>query len=182
MPGGQLVHAQHLLPCRALLAFLSVSLRIARAAINADARLVGQLLEGFFKFKPVDAAVKIKNIARGVAAKTVKKPLIFVDRKGRLGFLMEGAGRNPARPVAFQLHIAAHNVNNIKALFNCANCIPRLHGSHACVLTKIHNGHAVAATVFGRKGKMPHSRKTAQKVVHLTAQSASTPAVYHFHL
>ena len=127
----KLVHAQHLLPRRALLAFLPVPLGISRAAVNGNAGFRSQLFKRFLKLQPVDAAVKIKNIARGVAAETVKKPLIFVDGKGRLGFLMERAGRHPARPVALQLNIAAHHVNDIQALFNGADCVLGLHGSHA---------------------------------------------------
>ena len=102
--------------------------------------------------KDVIIIASFVNMSNKTALKHEPK-LVFVDGKGRLGFLMEGAGRNPARPVAFELHIAAHNVNNIKALFYRANCVPGLHGSHACVLSKIHNGHAVAATVARRRSQ-----------------------------
>ena len=131
-PGGkmrrrQLVHAQHLLPHRTAAAFFALAFRVGRAALQGNARLGRQLFKGFFKVQSVNTAVKIENVARSVAAKTVEQALVLVDGKRRLGFLMKRAGGHPARTVALQLHIAAHHVHDIKALFDGADGVFALH-------------------------------------------------------
>ena len=150
MPGGQLIHAQHLLAARAALPLLALAAGIAPAALNGDPGLGGQLLQAFLEIQAVDPAVEIKNIPGGVAAEAVKHALFLIDGKGGFGFLVEGAGSHPARAVAFELHKAAHDVHDVQALLDGADGVFGLHAALCSGLALW--GKAVNAAMKNGKG------------------------------
>ena len=101
------------------------------AAVQRHAGFGGELLQGLAEVEAVDAAVKIEKVARGLTAETIEQPLLLIDGEGRLGLLMEGTGRDPARAVALELHITAHHIHDVEPFLDGANGIPRLHTAEA---------------------------------------------------
>ena len=124
-------HAQHLLPGGTFLPVPLPASGIRRAALQRHAGFGGKLFQRLTEIEAVDAAIKIEQVARGLTAETIEQPLFLIDGEGRLGLLMEGTRRDPARAVAFELHITAHHIHDVEPFLDGANGIPRLHTAEA---------------------------------------------------
>ena len=127
----QLVHAQHGLAGRTPLPVLFLPFFVNGPAIQGDAGLGGQLLQGLAEIQAVDAAVEIEDVPGRLAAETVEQALFLVDRETGLGLLMEGAGRHPARPVTLEIHVTAHDIRDVEPLLDGADGISGLHEAPA---------------------------------------------------
>ena len=127
----QFVHAQHGLAGRTPLPVFFLPFFVHGPALQGDAGLGGQLLQGLAEIQAVDAAVEIEDVPRGLTAETVEQALFLVDRETGLGLLMEGAGRHPARSVALEIHITAHDIRDVEPLLDGADGISGLHEAPA---------------------------------------------------
>jgi hypothetical protein len=58
------------------------------------------------------------NVSSSLAAKTIKKTLVRINTKGRLGLLMKGARSHPPASGRPQIYIAPNQFNDINPLFN----------------------------------------------------------------
>ena len=123
---GQPVHVKKLFAPAALLLRPARCAGIAVRLVNRDVGHFGQLVQGFPEGDAMVFHPEVEDVAVLLAAETVEVS-VGIDGKGRLGFLMEGAGGHETASDLLQWHEAVDEFNDIYALFDERNGVAAPH-------------------------------------------------------
>ena len=177
MGGCELMHFEHV----AFLGTLLTGVGISPVGVELNAGFFGESGEGFLEVEAVEATVEIEDVAGSLAAETVESALLLVDGEGRLGFLMERAGRDETGAYGTQLHVTPSHVGKADARLYRLYHIGVFHDSQLEFSAEQNLRHAVAALILGRGMKGRHAGEGAQQFMHGLAQRAGAAAVNDFH-